>query len=177
MKEQPISFLSENAYRLHKEYLNTLMLRYSILVKSEAQLFELGISDIKKHRRIKADVKEEAIELLSEIGAHELYFSSFCAPGTRSDPIRTAYGSESSFLYSTMRSALSFGEGYCFIVKSQNGIFALNTKSAKTVYLDSRISPVLCIDLYEHAYFCDYGFKREEYLNAALSHLDLKRLQ
>lgn len=177
MKEQPMSFISENTYRLHKEYLNTLRLRYSILIKSVPQLFELGINDIKKHRGIKSDVKEEAISVLSQIMAHELYFSSFAAVGTRSQAIRAAYGSENSFLYSTMRSALSFGEGYCFIVKSQNGIFALNTKSAKTVYLDSRISPVLCIDLYEHAYFCDYGFKREEYLNVALSHLDLKRLQ
>ncbi len=176
MKEQPISFLSENAYRLHKEYLNTLMLRYSILVKSEAQLFELGISDIKKHRRIKADVKEEAIELLSEIGAHELYFSSFCAPGTRSDPIRTAYGSESSFLYSTLRGAIGFGEGYCFVVKSANGIFALNTKSPKEIYLNDRITPKLCIDLYEHAYFADYGFARKEYLTAALSHINLSVL-
>lgn len=177
MSEKRLSFLSESTQRIHKEYLNTQRLRYSILLKSEPQLIGLEAVDIQRSRGIKRDIKEEAVGQLSEIKAHELYFSSFGECGGRSDTIRARYGSENSFLYSTMRSALSFGEGYCFIVKSQNGIFALNTKSAKTVYLDSRISPVLCIDLYEHAYFCDYGFKREEYLNAALSHLDLKRLQ
>lgn len=177
MKEQIMSFISENTYRQHKEYLNTLRLRYSILVKSEPQLFELGVSEIKKHRRIKSDVKEEAISMLSEIMAHELYFSSFGAVGTRSQAISAAYGSEGSFLYSTMRGALDFGEGFCFVIKSGDGIFVQNTKSPSEIYQNDRISPKLCVDLYEHAYFCDYGFKREEYLNAALSHLDLKRLQ
>lgn len=176
MKEQPMSFISENTYRLHKEYLNTLRLRYSILIKSEPRLFELSIPDIKKYRRIKSDIKEEAIALYSQILSHELYFSSFGASGARSDAVRAEYGSESSFLYTTMRSALNFGEGYCFIIKSGGGIFAQNTKSPSEIYQNDRITPKLCIDLYEHAYFRDYGFEREEYLSAALFHLNLSVL-
>ena len=171
-----MSFLSECSLRIHKEYLNTIKLKYSILLKSEPKLLDLDVKDIQNNRAIKREIRSEAVEHLSEIKAHELYFSSFGEPCSRSDAIREAYGSESSFLYETMRSSLNFGEGYCFIVKGSRGIFSINTKSAKTVYLDAGILPLLCIDLYEHAYFCDYGFKREDYLNAALYRLDLKRL-
>ena len=36
--------------------------------------------------------------------------------------------------------------------------------------------PLVAIDLAEHAYFGDYGFCREEYIKAAILHLDLSKI-
>lgn len=176
MNECIMNFIGENTARLHKEYLNTLMLKYSILKKSASELSGLSVSDIKKNRGIRSEIKAEAIALLSEILAHELYFSSFGIQGARCERIKSIYGSESSFLYSVLREALNFGEGYCFIVESGNGIYAKNTKAPREIYLNDRISPKLCIDLYEHAYYGDYGFDREAYLSRALYSLNLSKL-
>ena len=35
---------------------------------------------------------------------------------------------------------------------------------------------ILSLDVSEHAYFADYGFRREDYIRAAVSRLDLKRI-
>ena len=39
-----------------------------------------------------------------------------------------------------------------------------------------RYEPVLAVDMYEHAYFNDYGFEKEKYLRTSLEYLDLERL-
>ena len=176
MKENMLSFLSENTCRLHKEYLNTQKLRFSILTKSEPRLLGLDVCEIRVARAIPQDIREEAITALSEIRAHELYFNSFAPCGTRSPYVKEKYGSESSFLYSILCDVKHFGEGFCFIVKHGGDIFAKNTKFPAEIYMNMKTTPLLCVDLYEHAYFCDYGFEKEEYLAAALSHLDLSKL-
>ena len=176
MKDYMLDFVSENTNRQHKEHLNELMLRYSILVKSIPELVGLDIHDIMRSGNVLRAVKGEAIGLLSEIEAHKLYFSSFAESGSRCLRLKEQYGSESLFLYSVLRGARDFGEGYCFVVKSFGKVYAINSKSPAEIYKNERLSAVLCIDLYEHSYFCDYGFNREEYLNAALSRLNLSKL-
>ena len=71
---------------------------------------------------------------------------------------------------------MNFGEGYCFIFLSGDEVYSKSVKSAEEIFLNGRISPCLCIDLYEHAYFGDYGFDRKRYISAALSVLDLSKL-
>lgn len=34
--------------------------------------------------------------------------------------------------------------------------------------------PLLALDLYEHAFFYDYGHRRSEYIDALIAHLDWK---
>ena len=176
MRDNMMRFVGENTARLHREHLNNIKLRYSILEKSEPRLGGLTVGAIKTCRRVDSAIKSDAIALLSDISAHELYFSSYGMPGGRCERLRKTYGSESAFLYSVLKGALDFGEGYCFIADCGKAIRSINVKSAREIYLEPKIVPKLCIDLYEHAYFGDYGFNREGYLSAALYSLDLSKL-
>lgn len=168
-----LDFLSEHSVAEHKEYLNNLRLRYSILLKSEERLSGLTPTGIRQRRDIPRELRREALEILCEIRLHETYFSSFGKCGAHLSILREHYGSESSFLYEALRASRDFGAGYMtFGCIRGVPIFSVE-RTAIAAYNDNA---VLCIDLYEHAYFRDFGHKREEYLKAALMHLDLTRL-
>ena len=65
--------------------------------------------------------------------------------------------------------------GFLFVYLDKYGIprcrFSTATDGAFINY-----EPILALDLYEHAYFNDYGFNRDRYLRSALEYLDLERL-
>ena len=169
-----LNFVSETAFAEHSAYLNNLKLRYSILEKSEAALSGLELSEIESHREIKGDIRREATSLLSEIKAHELYFSSFSERGCKCPALRGQYSSESAFVYELFKNALNYPYGFCCVSKSRGGIRFDCTEEPSQIF--TKRKPLLCIDIFEHAYFRDYGFRREEYLKNALSYLNLSRL-
>lgn len=169
-----LNFVSETAFAEHSAYLNNLKLRYSILKKSEAALSGLELSEIERHREIGGDIRREAIRLLSEIKAHELYFSSFSARGGKCPVLKKQYSSESGFIYELLKNSLNFLYGFCYVYKSRSGIYYECAEEPAQIF--NKCKPLLCIDLFEHAYFRDYGFRREEYLKNALSYLNLSRL-
>ena len=160
--------VSDSAYRLHAEELSQMKLRYSVLEKSSPNLKGAEIKEVLR-RKLARGVKREAIEALGAIRAHELYFSSFAVGICKCDKIRERYASENAFLYSVMREALPFGEGFCFLMNGRDGVRYLLTKSPYEAFINSYEDPILALDLYEHAYFIDYGFEREEYIKRALS--------
>ncbi len=112
---------------------------------------------------------EKGIEV--DIHSHEMYFSSFRRERVHGARVCRGYGSENAFAFELKE----YGDlqGACFLY-----IFPLN----RFPFVGFSANPkdafraVLCIDLFEHAYFLDYGFDRSAYLTAALSHLDLSVL-
>ena len=166
-----VDFLTERAYAEHKKYCNDLKLRYSVLKKSEGRLSGLSLSEIAHKREIKREIRTEAIRLHSEIAAHEIYFSSFSSVGTCSRLVKRCYGSEASFLYEIFKASRDFGEGFCFIGKRGEDIYFKCVKTPSDILLFSE--PTLAVDLFEHAYFRDFGHGREDYLNSALQRLNL----
>ena len=170
-----LNFISESAYSEHKEYVNNQKLLFSILKKIEPALSELSLSGIESLRRIDINIRAEAISYFSEIRAHELYFSSFCGGIGRSSRVREQYGSEDSFLYGILKKSLAFGQGFCYVGMDRGRIFWDCTENPYKMLWGGE--PMLVIDLCEHAYFRDFGHKREEYLRSALRFLDISRLE
>ena len=72
-------FLSERNIEMHKEYLNTLILKYSVFEKSYPAILGKDINGIHK-TRISTSEREEAARLYSEILMHKIYFSSLLNP-------------------------------------------------------------------------------------------------
>ena len=164
--------ISDGARRLHIDELSRMRLRYSVLEKSIPALSGVGIREILK-LKLPRDVKREAVEAQGMIKAHELYFSSFAGGICRCDRIKEHHTSENAFLYDIMREALPFGEGFCFLMMGRSGVYHFLTKMPCEAFIKPFATPVLALDLYEHAYFIDYGFEREEYLKRALSFWNL----
>ena len=141
------TFLSEENIRRHEEYLNNLRLKLSILEKSDPSAMRIG-----------SQMKREESELIKEIKSHELFFDSFTQEqGAGHD--RERY------------------EIYCRCIERECGfLYIYYDRGIKTSFDMPRVEKCLCIDLFEHCYFLDYGFKKDKFLKNCISHLDLARL-
>ena len=141
------SFLSEENIRRHEEYLNNLRLKLSILEKSDPSAMRIG-----------SQMKREESELIREIKSHELFFDSFTRE-QRAGHDRVRY------------------EIYCRSLEREYGfLYIYYDRGIKTSFDMPRVGKCLCIDLFEHCYFLDYGFRKDKFLKNCISHLDLARL-
>ncbi len=167
-------FLSERNIEMHREYLNTLMLKYSIFEKSYPALVGCDVSEICK-LGIKSSEREAAIRLYSEIVLHKLYFSSFSERNLFSMRIKNQYGSVASFLYQVREECKNADTGFLLVYDGGKDIsFDVATHYRKICWSKN---PILALDLCEHAYFYDYGFDRERYVLEAISHFDLSKIE
>ena len=63
-----------------------------------------------------------------------------------------------------------FGSGWAWLVKKEGKVEAWKSSNADTP-LSHGLTPLLTVDVWEHAYYLDYKNKRADYLNAFVDHL------
>ena len=165
-------FLSEENIKEHEHYLYDLKLKYSVLTKSVSALSGMTLREIWR-RLPRSDVKNEAIALLSEITAHEIFFDSFSDKRVRSPKLRNVYGSEDAFIYELYRAVKDTKSGFLYVYTG--GKIRYEVCEDGGFFFKGEI-PTLAVDLFEHAYLKDYSFDRKRYLNAALCCLDLSKI-
>jgi Fe-Mn family superoxide dismutase len=85
--------------------------------------------------------------------------------GALSDAISKAFGSFGAFKEAFSKSAATnFGSGWTWLVKEADGSVAIvNTSNAANPMRDGK-TPLLTIDVWEHAYYIDYRNARPKYL-------------
>ena len=176
-RDDPMTlFLSEESLSRHREYHRRLRVKYSILEKSEMLLNSTDIHKI-PWQKIDKDLQAEAFALLSEYTLHTAFFASFAEKKTdRLPAVIDGVGSASQLLNKLFRLGKNDNDGgFLVILRGKHSI------APARIFPPYRelcfATPLLAVDLYEHAYFSDYGFERERYLYAALSHLDLNLLR
>ena len=167
-------FFSEENIDCHKQYVRDKRLKYSIIESSFPQLKGAKIEDIHRMRISQRD-KRDAIDLLSEITLHEIYFSSFCECAyPRSGLVTDMYGNESVFLNFLYRECASLNYGFvCVYLYGKRIAVAKHSSCERALYSGT---PVLAVDVCEHAYFTDYGFDKQRYLIQSLPYLNLAKL-
>lgn len=167
-------FLSERSIEMHKDYYNTLMLRYKIFEKSYPELKDNGLNGIYRCK-IPLSEKKEAARLYSDILMHKIYFSSFCERNATSHRLKEEYGSVASFLYILSEECMKCRCGFLLIYEERGKICLYCGDECERIIMKN--NPLLALDLYEHAYFPDYGFDREKYILNAISHFDLSKIE
>lgn len=87
--------------------------------------------------------------------------------GAVADAINAAFGSFADFKekFSTS-AATNFGSGWTWLVKNADGsVGILNTSNAGSALAEG-VTPLLTVDVWEHAYYIDYRNARPKYLAA-----------
>lgn len=109
----------------------------------------------------------------AQVWNHTFYFSALspdgggAASGELADAIAATFGSFDDFK-AKMNSAAAgnFGSGWTWLVRHADGELAIvNTSNAGNPLCDGD-TPLLAIDVWEHAYYIDYRNARPKYLDA-----------
>ena len=90
------------------------------------------------------------------------------ATGAIADAITSAFGSFADFKAKFTESAINnFGSSWTWLVKNADGSLAIiNTSNAATPLTEEGSTPLLTVDLWEHAYYIDYRNARPTYMDA-----------
>ena len=90
------------------------------------------------------------------------------ASGKVADAINKAFGSLDKFKEEFTNNAINnFGSGWTWLVQKGDGSVAIvNTSNAATPLTDADATPLLTVDVWEHAYYIDYRNARPKYLEA-----------
>ncbi|MEH6531534.1 MAG: superoxide dismutase [Fe] [Photobacterium frigidiphilum] len=110
----------------------------------------------------------------AQIWNHTFYWHSLSpnaggAPtGEVADAIAKAFGSFEEFKAKFTDSAINnFGSSWTWLVKNADGSLAIvNTSNAGTPITEEGVTPLLTVDLWEHAYYIDFRNVRPDYMAA-----------
>lgn len=110
----------------------------------------------------------------AQIWNHSFYWNCLspngggAASGAIADAITAAFGSFDEFKAKFTDSAINnFGSSWTWLVKKADGsVEIVNTSNAATPLTDDGVTPLLTVDLWEHAYYIDYRNARPAYMEA-----------
>ena len=108
----------------------------------------------------------------AQIWNHTFYWHSLSpngggAPtGALADAINKTWGSFDKFKEEFNKMAVgNFGSSWTWLVKKADGSLAIvNTSNAGTPITEKGVTPLITVDLWEHAYYIDYRNLRPKYL-------------
>jgi Fe-Mn family superoxide dismutase len=152
----------------HRTYTNNL----NDAVKDRPDLQKMNIEDILKSLSV---VPEEIRNKIINNGGgyynHNLYWK-FMSP-TKSAPsggllkaLNSSYGSLDVFKEKFSNAALNhFGSGWAWLVLNKKSLEILSTPNQNNPISDGK-TPVLGIDIWEHAYYLKYQNNRSDYIKA-----------
>jgi len=107
---------------------------------------------------------------------HAFYWRSLRPGGGRpggeiAERIQTAFGSYDSFVEQFAAAANGqFGSGWAWLVLDGDRLAVTTTANADTPLAHGQ-TPLLTLDVWEHAYYLDYQNRRPDYTAAAIEHL------
>lgn len=177
-KERP-SLLAWPSERAVKEHLK-LYAGYVAKAKALDEALAQASRDPAKANATFSELRELKLELSFAIGGvknHELFFGHLGGPGGRptgalAQAFEQGYGSFDAFVADLKATGLA-ARGWAWVA------YDLERKTLATYLGDAQNTfpvwsavPILALDVYEHAYFIDYGTSRAAYIDAFFQHLD-----
>jgi len=93
--------------------------------------------------------------------------------GAVGEKIKAAFGSYEDFVGKFKASAGgNFGSGWTWLVaKADGSVDIVNTSNAGTPLVEDGQTPLLTVDVWEHAYYLDYQNRRPDFVQAFFDHL------
>ncbi|HHC73725.1 MAG TPA: superoxide dismutase [Fe] [Thiothrix sp.] len=109
----------------------------------------------------------------AQVWNHTFYFNCLApnaggaATGAIADAINTTFGSFDEFKAQFSNSAINnFGSGWTWLVKNADGSIAIVNTSNAGCPLTDGVTPLLTIDVWEHAYYVDKRNARPAYVES-----------
>jgi superoxide dismutase, Fe-Mn family len=135
-------------------------------------------------------LKREELIAAGSVILHEIYFESLGGHGNdpptgRAEPpaelaraLERDFGSVSAWRaeFTGMAKALAGGSGWAILAWSQRLGRLVNQWAADHAHALAGATPILALDMYEHAYHLDFGAKAAAYVDQAMANLHWERI-
>lgn len=131
--------------------------------------------------------KEAQIPIRNNAGGvynHRFYFDGLKNPsekepvGTLATEINNQFGSFEAFKKEFKSMATSvFGSGYTWLVVSDKGILSIVKTPNQNNPIEQNLCPLLCIDMWEHAYYLKHYNVRADYIDDWFNVVDWAKAQ
>jgi len=160
----------------------TLHYHYETHHKGYLDKLEAAIGDRPEAKRSLEDVivdsKGDVFNFAAQVWNHTFYWKSL-TPGRGGRPggaldeaIQSAFGSFERFKRDFAEAANGeFGSGWAWLVQGTAGRLGVIHSSDAENPIRGRQTPLLCIDVWEHAYYLDYQNERDKYVRAVIDNL------
>lgn len=167
----------------NNHYLKYLRKLNTVLEKNNFQ-FQYPVKDL--FQNIDIFPLSDRDDILYNAGGvinHELYFDNMNKDnnGNIPEPLNSAltskFGSIDSFKkqFADLATLLP-GSGYTFLVVKKSGeLYVLNLSNQDSPY-SLGMQPILNIDVWEHAYYLDYGSDRKSYIDNYMKLIDYQKV-
>lgn len=113
----------------------------------------------------------------AQVWNHTFYWHSLKAngggepPATLKQKIEASFGSVDNLKKElTTAATTQFGSGWAWLVQDKDKLKVVKTPNAETPVTQG-VTPLLTVDVWEHAYYLDYQNKRPDYVAAVLDKL------
>jgi len=163
----------EEHLKLYQGYVN----KYNEI---QEKLSALKDDDYAKANQVFSNIRELKVELSFAWGGvvnHEIYFSHLGGKGGKPagkllKQIKKDFSSFENYKKDLKATGIS-ARGWVFTGwnKREGRLFNYLSDSQNT-YMMWGVRPILALDIYEHAYFIDYGVNRGSYIDAFFENLD-----
>lgn len=115
---------------------------------------------------------------VGQIWNHTFYWNSMSPngggkpTGAIAEAIDASFGSYDNFVKEfSAAGAGQFGSGWAWLVKAGDKLEVRKTLNAETPLTEAGVTPLLTMDVWEHAYYLDFQNRRPDYINAFLENL------
>ncbi len=178
-------YIDDETINIHynKHYLNYLN-KLNELLKEENYDYRYSKEELVKHIDIfNLDKRGDILYNLGGVLNHELYFSNMSnnqnnyPTDTLLNKINDKYGNYDNFKKEFIKTASSLkGSGYTFLtVDKNNNLLIISTSNQDTPY-SYDLTPIMTIDLWEHAYYLKYKNDRNSYIENFFNIIDYQKV-
>ncbi|WP_311406569.1 superoxide dismutase [Liquorilactobacillus uvarum] len=168
-------YIDEQTMRLHHDkhhqtYVNNL----NAALKDHPELSELPVEELMGQLDKVPEGIKKAVRNSGGGHANHSLFWKLLSPHFDTDPegplrgaIDSKFGSLEKFKQQFTEASLSvFGSGWAWLVKDETGELKIVTTANQDSPLSDGLTPVLGLDVWEHAYYLKYQNRRPKYVEA-----------
>lgn len=163
----------EEHYKLYTGYVNKVN-------EIRTKLAALGVPDPTKANATFSDLRELKVEYSFALGGvknHELYFGHLggkggAPTGPIADAIKSTFGSYDNWKADLKATGIAARGWVWLALDYTDGSLFNYIGDAQNSFPIWNAGPLLALDVYEHAYFIDFGSARAKYLDAFLNVID-----
>ena len=154
----------------HQGYVNNL----NAALEGLGDLADMDVHELLQNLdQVPEDKRQAVINNGGGHANHSLFWSIMCPSGNGGDPsgelaaaIKSAFGSlEAANEAFTTAAATRFGSGWAWLVLGDSGLEIYSTANQDSPIMQGH-TPLLGIDVWEHAYYLNYQNRRPDYIEA-----------